>query len=158
MKRIVIDGKEYTIEYSIEATLYDECTEKMMDLMLNAGIAQAEASQDNIEAKERVTVMANAFKNNIKDIPQRTLTLFYAGLLEHHKEEIRSKEDAKTLLVTYIKENNGKSLYDILNDLIAEMGKDHFFEMIGVDKVTEELNNAMKPKKPQDHKKKGGDN
>ena len=160
MKRITIDGKEYTIEYSIEATLYDECTEKIMDLMLNAGIAQAEVTQENIEAKERIMVMANAFKNNVKDIPQRTLTLFYAGLLEHHNGEIKSKDDAKILLVKYIKENDGISLYDILNDLIAEMGKDHFFEMIGVDKVTDELNNATKKeaKKPQDHKRKSGNN
>jgi len=166
MKRITIDKKEYTIEYSIEATLYNECTEKVMDLMVSAGVAEAEVSNDNIGVKEKVQVMADAFKKNISDVPQKALTLFYAGLLEHHGEfgdkTVLSIHEAKRLLVAYMRENEGLTLYDIMNDMIEEMGKDHFFEKIGVDKMVKNANIAAEKeiKKPQDHKRKSkvGDN
>lgn len=166
MKRITIDRKEYTIEFSIEATLYNECTEKVMDLMVSAGVTEAEVSNENLGTKEKVQVMADAFKKNISDVPQKALTLFYAGLLEHHGEfgdgTVLSIHEAKRLLVAYMRENEGLTLYDIMNEMIEEMGKDHFFEKIGVDKMVKNANMAVDKeiKKPQDHKRKSkvGDN
>lgn len=160
MKRITIDNKEYTIEFSIEATLYNECTEKIMDLMVSAGIAEAETRNDELSDKQRVSVLADAFKKNVSDIPNRALTLFYAGLLEHHGEfgdkSVLSINEAKRLLVCYMKQTEGLSLYDVVNEMIEEMSKDHFFEKIGVDKVVKNANETVKKeiKKPQDHKKK----
>ena len=166
MKRITIDKKEYTIEYSIEATLYNECIEKVMDLMVSAGVTEAEISNEETSAKEKVGVIANTFTKNVADIPQKALTLFYAGLLEHHGEfgdkTVRSIYEAKGLMIAYMKENEGLTLYDIMNDMIDEMGKDHFFEKIGVDKMVRNANEKAEKelKKPEDHKKKSkvGDN
>lgn len=160
MRRITIDGKEYTFEFSIEATLYSECTEKVMDLMVSAGIAQAETESDELSVKDKVMVMADAFKRNVSDVPQKALTLFYAGLLEHHGKSgdrtVLSIDDAKRLVSAYMRENEEITLYDIMNDMIEEMAKDNFFKKIGMEKMVNQMNeNAEKQmKQPQDHKKK----
>ena len=158
MRRFTIDHKEYTVEFSIEATLYNECTEKVMDMMLTAGVAQAEVESDALDAKEKTMTVAEVFNKSISDIPQRAVTLFYAGLLEHHGTEsgdgtVKSKDDAKNLLKMYLKEHSDVTLYDIMSIMIDEMGKDHFFEKIGVDKVVQTMNKSI-PKTPQDHKRK----
>ena len=158
MRRFTIDQKEYTVEFSIEATLYNECTEKVMDMMMTAGMAQAEVESDELEPKEKVASVAETFKKSISDIPQRAITLFYAGLLEHHGTEsgdgsVKSIGDAKKLLVSYMKAHDDVTLYDIMSMMIEEMGKDHFFEKIGVDKVVQNVNKSIP--KPQDHKRKG---
>ena len=155
---MTIENKEYTIEFSIEATLYSECTEKVMDTMLSAGVAQAEVESDDLDAKEKTMTIADAFIKTVSDIPQKAITLFYAGLLEHHGTEcgdgtVKSKNDAKRLVAAYMRENEGTTLYDIMSMMIEEMGKDHFFEKIGVDKVVQQANKNI-PKTPQDHKKK----
>lgn len=161
MKRITIGGVEYTIEFSIEATLYNEVTESVMDMFLSGNIIQAvaENADDVVEKTEKA--MKQTFKE-MADIPNKALTMFYAGLLEHHGSEgdntVRSKQDAKRLLVTYLKENKSEkeeeslTLYDVMTEMLTEMGNDSFFDMIGLAKV---MNNAEKEaKKPQDHKRK----
>lgn len=161
MKRITIGGVEYTIEFSIEATLYNEVTESVMDMFLSGNIIQsvAENAEDAVEKTEKA--MKQTFKE-MADIPNKALTMFYAGLLEHHGSEgdntVRSKQDAKRLLVTYLKENKSENeeesltLYDVMTEMLTEMGNDSFFDMIGLAKV---MNNAEKEaKKPQDHKRK----
>lgn len=166
MKRITIDGKEYTIEFSIEATLYSECTESVMNMIMSAGVTQAEVEQEGISDKEKVNVIAQNIVKNSSDIPQRALTLFYAGLLEHHGTDsgdgsVKSKKDAKRLLVAYLREHKeendgkGKNLYDVMGEMMEQMAEDSFFEQIGIDKMMNSLNNETKkmPKTPQDHKK-----
>lgn len=144
MKRITIDKKEYIVEFSIEATLYNECTEKIMDMITNVGVAQATMESDDISNEDKTDTAIRTVISNTADIPQRALILFYAGLLEHHGTDngdgsVRSKNDAKRLLTAYLRENEGKSLYDVMNEMTEEIINDHFFEMIGVDKV---MNNA----------------
>jgi len=166
MRRITIDGKEYTFEFSIEATLYNECTEKVMDLMVSAGIAQAETESDELSTKDKVMVMADAFKRNVSDVPQKALTLFYAGLMKHHgtygDNSVKSFRDAMLIANTYMQEHpdendgKGKNLYDIMNEMLEIMMEDNFFEKIGLEKMIDQMNtNAEKQvKQPQDHKKK----
>ena len=155
MKRITIDNVEYTIEFSIEATLYNEVTESVMDMFLSGNIIQAVAEEGTGAIDKTEKALKQTFKE-MADIPNKALTMFYAGLLEHHNDEIRSKNDAKKLLVTYLKEHKDDeeplTLYDVMTDMLSEMGNDSFFDMIGLAKV---MNNAEKEaKKPQDHKRK----
>lgn len=155
MKRITINNKEYTIEYSIEATLHNEAVETVMDMMLESNIVQTELENSNASETEKIEMLADAFKKNISNMPQKALTLFYTGLLEHHGASgdgsILCEADAKKLLSLYIKENDDVTLYDVLNDMINQMAEDHFFDMIGVEKM---VNNATPKKTPQDHKRK----
>lgn len=141
MRNIEINGRDYIIEYSIEASLYKECTEKITNLM--TGLAVADNKSD---IKELIS--------NIADIPQATLHMFHAGLLEHHELEL---VESKKLLAQYLKENKGSengNFYSLMGVLIEEMGNDGFFEMIGLDKMFQTTPKKKTPKAPQDHKKK----
>lgn len=137
MKKITINKKEYKFEFSIEASLYDECTKSVMDMFVKAGMAQGAAENNDVEgAKENLL-------ETIANLPQKTLTLFYAGLLEHHGSDegdgsITSMSDAKKLLATYLKEKN-KSFRDVLEEMMELMVKDSFFELIGLNQITESL-------------------
>lgn len=139
-----IGGKDYTIEYSIEASLCNECTEKVTGLMV--GLAEAQSEED-----------IKGVVKSIADVPRTTLTMFYAGLIENHSDEVQSMEEAKELVKTYLKEHKEDgtgNFYALMELLIEQMGNDDFFNLIGMDKMfqTEE---EVKPKKvPQDHKKK----
>lgn len=143
MKELKIGNKVYKVEYTIEASLCNECTEKVTNLMAGFAISETE------DAKKQ-------FISTIADIPQTTLSMFYAGLLEHHGEEadrtVCNKEDAKKLLKQYLSENKS-SFYDLMEILIEEMENDGFFDLIGLTRIVKEVQ-TKEPKKPQDHKKK----
>ena len=146
MKKIKIGNKEYKFEFTIEASLYGECTEALTGFLSNIGKAQGTA-----DLKELL--------KSISDIPQTALTLFYAGLLEHHGEDgdgtVCTKKDAKRLIKQYFednKENEDADFYSILALMIGVMEEDGFFKRTGLEKMlTSGTEKAMK--KPQDHKK-----
>jgi len=151
-KTIEIGGEDYRIKYGIEASFYGECTEKVINLMSAAG-----NQNDTLEViKARIKEMSN--------IPQLVLSMFYAGLLEHHGLEegdgkVPSKKEAKRLLVQYIKEHENDSqgnFYGVLEMLLEQMGEDGFFKLIGLEQMMQgtEADTETPKKVPQDHKKK----
>lgn len=149
MRILEIGKKEYKIEFTIEASLYNECTEKVSDLMMN--IAQAGEKED---IKKIISAMS--------DIPQTTLTMFYAGLLEHHGEDgdgsVITKKDAKKLIKQYFEEHQDDgtgNFYGVMEILVEQMGEDGFFKQIGLEQMLQQTEEKSKPmKQPQDHKKK----
>lgn len=151
MRRLTIGGKEYTFKFSIEASLYSECTESVMNMFLSYGEAQGEmasavdvASEDVARAKSGVVEAFRKTFANMANIPQTALTLFYAGLLEEHSDAIRSKNDAKKLLGQYISELDEKdrNFYYVTNLMIEIMGEDHFFDLTGLTKILNAVGNA----------------
>lgn len=143
MKRITIGGKEYTIKFSVAASLYSECTKTILDGFVNAG--KVEASKDlNFALDELLSTMSN--------LPQKTLTLFYSGLLEYHGRRgdrtVMSMDDAEDLITEYLAEsweNEGhKSFSDVFSELMETMVEDNFFDLIGLNKMITE---ATEPKK-----------
>ena len=132
MKNITIEGKDYKFEYSIEASLYEDCAGCLMDVFIRDGITEGSLQSGNMNNA------VESIKKNLSSIPSRTLTLFHAGLMENHG---LSKADAKELLKKYLKES-GKSYIEVQNELIAIVEEDNFFELIGLDKVfkTQESN------------------
>ncbi len=141
MKRITIDGKEYTFEFTIEASLYDECTVSAMEVFVKMGAVRGD---DDMEGAIHRIVETMA------GTPKRALTLFYAGLLEHHGAagdgSIKSINDAKALLIKYLKEY-GKSFDDVSSEMMETMGEDNFFELIGLNKMLNRLNMATEEEK-----------
>lgn len=146
MKVIKIGNKEYKFEFTIEASLYGECTEALTAFLTDVGTAGGN--------------LKDVLKS-ISDIPQTALTLFYAGLLEHHGEDgdgtVCSKKDAKRLIKQYFedkKDTDEADFYSIMALMIEVMEEDGFFKRTGLERVLEA---GMKkaPKKPQDHKRKG---
>lgn len=147
MKIIEIGGKEYTIEYTIEASLYSECTEKITNLLANIGQAQ---SKEDIKG----------IISSMSDIPQTTLTMLYAGLLEKHGAEvgdgtITCKADSKKLIRKYFEEHSSEeegNFFDMMEMLIDAMVDDDFFNRIGLNRMISK--GKKQTKQPQDHKKK----
>lgn len=139
-----IGGKTYTIEYTIEASLCNECTEVVSGLMTEVAIANAEK-----DVRRLIYGMAN--------IPQITLTMFYAGLLEKHGIDgdgtVKCKDDAKALVKKYFAENPESNFHELMRILMEQMGKDGFFKQIGLEQIAES-STTKKPKTPQDHLKK----
>ena len=140
MKTITINGNDYKIEYSIEASLYEDCAGCLMDFFINSGMAEGAAGAGD------ATTAVNGLKATLISIPQRTLTLFYAGLMENHE---MSKAEAKELLKQYISES-GKSYLDIQNELVAIVEEDNFFDLIGLNKLFPNQESNTKPKKKKE--------
>ena len=144
MKVIKIGNKEYKFEFTIEASLYGECTEALTAFLINVGTAGGNLKE---------------VLKSISDIPQTALTLFYAGLLEHHGEDgdgtVTTKKDAKRLIEQYFedkKDTDEADFYSIMALMISVMEEDGFFKRTGLEKIlTAGMEKA--PKKPQDHKK-----
>lgn len=147
MKRITIDGKEYVFEFSIEASMYSECTENVMELFRTIGEAQSQE-----DARELI--------KGISNISTVAITMFYAGLMEHHGIEgdrtVLSLSDAKKLVKKYLSEHaeDGKgNLYSVMEEMMEVMADDGFFEVIGLAKMMRG-EEEKQPKTPQDRKKK----
>ena len=149
MKVINIAGKDYTFEFTIEASLYDECTEKTIGLMHRTAVA-AEAND------------MEAYLNSFANIPKATLSMFYAGLLEHHgvsgDNTVPDISVAKKLLATYMKEHKEDGIgdfYSVMETMLEIMSSDGFFNLLGLDKMLgTETQTEKQPKTPQVHKKK----
>lgn len=152
-KVIKIEGKEYKLEYTIEASLYEDCAQSVSDIM--ADIFQNSADRD-----------IKGLMGTITRVPQKAVTVFYAGLLEYHGPEgdgtVTTFEEGKRLCKNYLKEE-GCNWYDILTMCLDQMGEDGFFKLVGLDTMfkavmdqeeqTDQTDQTAK-KAPQDHKKK----
>lgn len=142
MKTLNIGGKDYTLEYTIGASLYDDCVVSVMNLLTSSVYAERGIADQRKALQEQLSVVGG--------IPKVTLTVFYAGLLEHHgtgeyagddsDETVESLKDAKRIIGSYLQENkdtgNGTWI-DVLNLCTECMGDDGFLTMIGVDKMIE---------------------
>lgn len=147
-KIINIGNKDYTFEFTIEASLYNECTEKVSNLMFMLSEA---GNEEDIKSLVK----------GLSDVPITALTMFYAGLLEHHgvvgdiDNSITSMNDAKVLAKKYMlehKEDGKGNFYDLMNEMTEIMENDGFFSQIGLEQM---MNMSQtETKKPQDHKKK----
>ena len=137
-KMITANGHDYKIEFSIEASLYKDCA----DSVLNT-ISAAEGG----DVKNQI--------NAVSCMPLTVLNMFHAGLLEHHGIDgdgaVTSVLDSKKILKSYMKENNF-DFDTVANMLFDQMVEDGFFRLIGMDFETEAK--PMEVKKPQDHKRK----
>ena len=153
MKVITIGGIDYTFEFSIEASLYSEVTEKVTSLMVGAGLSQTEEEDSKEQVKEMLATMS--------DIPTVAMTMFYAGLIEHHGSlgdgRVKSIKDAKALVKTYLaehKDDDKGNFYAIMQEMMECMADDDFFKLIGLDKMFQPTDEKKVAKIPQDHKKK----
>lgn len=151
-KLLTIGGQEYKLEYTIEASLHEECIEKLMDFFTKTiGLSAAQdiderhMSDDEIE-KMRSQVIKNGI-SGISNMPSVAVSVFYAGLLEHHgtgrnaDKTVRSKEDAKDIIKEYFQdhaEDGTDNFYDLLMLCFEQMGEDGFFKRTGLEKLMEQ--------------------
>lgn len=140
-KVLQIGGKDYKLEYSIEASLYADCTASLTGLMTEIQIAG-----DSKDIKRIVSELSN--------IPQTTLTIFYAGLMEHHgvhpdgDGSVPDIQTAKHLIARYLKEHSEDdtgNFFGIMQMCIEQMGEDGFFKLTGLEGMMNQFNQTAKP-------------
>lgn len=140
-KLIKIGGHDYKMEYSIEASLYADCTSSLTGLMTEIQIAG-----ENKDIKKVISEISN--------IPQTALTIFYAGLMEHHglhpdgDGTVPDIQTAKRLIAQYLKEHSEDetgNFFGIMQICIEQMGEDGFFKLTGLEGMMSQLSQATKP-------------
>lgn len=147
MKKITINGKEYTFKFSVEASLYDDCTKSILDGFVTSGKLDESARERNVDGA--IDEIISTFAN----VPQKAITMFYAGLMENHSDEIKSIKDAKALVGQYITENkdeNGEfkiTFYDVLTEMMEIMADDNFFGLIGLNKMMDQATPEKRTRK-----------
>lgn len=148
-KALTIGGKEYHLEYSIEASLYSDCVSSIAGMLTDAAIAEKEQ-----DVKMLLSGMSN--------IPQTALTIFYAGLMEAHgihpngDGQVPDIQTAKGLIAEFMrehKEDEYGNFYGVMHMCIEQMGEDGFFDLVGLNSMTEGMTKKKPRKTPQDHKK-----
>lgn len=147
MLKLTIGGKEYTFEFSIEASMYEECTESVTELFLK--IAEAENEQD---VKRMI--------NSVSSIPNVAMTMTYAGLLENHGPlgdgSVKCMADAKEIVKQYMhehKEDGEGDFFSLMNKMVGCMEDDGFFELTGLKKLMTEAETETKTPKRKATKK-----
>lgn len=148
MKVVNISGKDYTFEFTIEASLYDECTERTIGLMHQSAMA-AESGDEH------------GFFSSLANMPKVALSMFYAGLLEHHgingDNSVPDIGTAKKILKAYMvehKDDGTGDFYSVMEEMLSVMSDDGFFSLIGLEKMIGIQQTEKTAKVPQDHKKK----
>lgn len=132
-KTITINSKEYHLEYTVEAALYGDATQKLMNFLIQTTVG-VNTDDPTAVIRENLRTMA--------DVPQTALTLFYAGLLEHHGPfgdgTIKTIADAKRLVRDYFEEHaedGTDNFMDLLTICLDQMGNDGFFKRVGLEKM-----------------------
>lgn len=142
---LTIGGKKYRFTYTVDASLCEECVEKTTSLMMQVGMAQ-----DEQDLKKMLSGISN--------IPVTALSMFYAGLLEHHgtgrdgDKSIRSKDDAVDLIKQYFAENpedENANFYGLLTMILEQMGEDGFFKVIGLETIFKQAEAIPQPNRAQ---------
>lgn len=147
MKILNVNGKDYTLEFSFEAAMHEECIEKIITLL--DGVTTAQAKND---VKGYVSCIAKS--------PKTVIDMVYAGLLEHHSDEIKNAKDASNLIKAYFaehKEDGSGNFMNLMSVVIEAMEDDGFFSLIGLDEIFNPTQTESHPKTtkiPQDHKRK----
>lgn len=140
-KVLTIGGRDYKFEYSIEASLYDDCLVGIFDFFEKTSyFTQSEEAVSSLSKEDKLELKQNGIRG-VANIPLLALTTFYAGLIEHHgasgDRTVMSKNDAKEIIREYFKEHSGDgtdTFFDILNICIEQMTEDDFFTRIGMAK------------------------
>ena len=147
-KILHINGEDYKFEFSVEASLYSDCVQKITNIMVDINSGQESSDMKRILA-------------GFSDVPSTAVTCFFAGLLEHHgmhedgDSRVPNLRMAKKLAISMIRDENSgiDNWYDIFTLCTEQMGEDGFFELIGLGEMLGERKKRPIPI-PQDHKKK----
>lgn len=155
MKTLLINGNEYKLEFTFEASEHKDTVQKMFKVLSGAYLMRKGVVIDETDEEKAREAMINAMIDGsaemVSDVPHIVKSAFYAGLLEHNP---KSEEEAYSLMKEYMKENK-ISYRKLFEDIKECMEDDGFFDLSGLTEMLQEMNGAPKKAKktPQDHKK-----
>lgn len=151
MKKLTINGKEYTLEYSFDAAEDRDCVQAMFKILSGAYVARRAVGVDENDSIGAGSAIIDGMSDQVTEIPHVVNVAFSVGLLENH-EDI-TKEESKNLLRTYMKET--KTSYMGMFELIRDcMEEDGFFDLSGLTEMIQVMNNAATEKTEKITKKK----
>ena len=159
MKTLLINGNEYKLEFTFEASEHKDTVQKMFKVLSGAYLMRKGVVIDETDEEKAREAMINAMIDGsaemVADVPHIVKSAFYAGLLEHNP---KSEEEAYSLMKEYMKENK-ISYRKLFEDIKECMEDDGFFDLSGLTDMIQKMNpetSKKNPKKPQDHKKPNG--
>ena len=152
-KVITIGGKDYRLEYNVEASLYKDGVDRLINFLSGAFGASGEAELTkgmSQEDKTKVRVeLINNLRSEVINLPDTALTLFYAGLLEYHGLDgdgtVVHKSDAKKLVKQLFAEQPEDGICDfaaLLKVCMDQMGEDGFFKRTGLETIIAQSGDA----------------
>lgn len=151
MKKITINGKEYTLEYSFDAAEDRDCVQAMFKILSGAYVARRAVGVNENDIIGAGSAIIDGMSDQATEIPHIVNVTFSAGLLENH--EGITKEESKKLLRTYMKETKTSymGMYELIRDCMEEDG---FFDLSGLTEMIQAMNNAAMEKTEKITKKK----
>ena len=152
-KVLSIGGRDYKLEYNVEAALYKDGVDRLIDFLSGTfGIQGEDEITKGLTEEEKGQVRTQLLGNlkyEVTNLPNTALTLFYAGLLEYHGEDgdktVLSKKDAKALVTKLFEEQPEGGVTDfaeLLAMCIEQMGEDGFFKKTGLEKLIAQSEDA----------------
>lgn len=147
-KILTIGGKDYKLVYSVEASLYQDCIDTLIGYLGNVGgIIDEKKLTDGLEKTAKIEVrraLVSGLRDQILNLPNTALTLFYAGLMEHHGEDgdgtIPDKRAARRLVLKLFEEqksveNGIKDFAALLAVCMDQIAEDGFFKLTGLETI-----------------------
>lgn len=145
MLKVTIGGTEYTLKYSMRATLENDCIRQVTKVLV-----ETDTSED-----------AEGISNLVADIVPTVRDTWYAGLIEAHGThkygdgKVPDKNTADELLFELIDENadNEDSEYSdyfgVMQALVQCMNDDGFFKRIGLERMFRDPQTETTQPKPK---------
>lgn len=121
MKTILIDGKEYKLEYSFEASRQTDFVSKVFKIL--SGIAVGNSG------------IADGISNMVGMLPDLCAIGFHAGLLEHNPTDAKT---AFSLMKVYMKDHK-MNFFSLWEELKALMEEDDFLSLTGILEMLEQM-------------------
>lgn len=143
MKKLEINGKEYTLEYSFESAEDRDCVQAIFKMLSGAYVAQRAVGLKEDDEVGAGNAIIDGMTEMVSDIPHVVNIAFKSGLLEKH--EGIDKDEAKKLLRAYMKET--KTSYNGMYELIKDcMEDDGFFDLSGLTEMLQSMNGVASQK------------
>ena len=141
MKSIIINDKEYKLEFSFEAAEHKGLIQNMFNILTGAYL---------VKGDNAVSSIINGASEMVADIPHICNIAFYAGLLENNP---MPADEAKTVMKEYMKSNK-LSFKGLFDELKACMEDDGFFVLSGLADMIQTMNESIESSEaPQKNKK-----
>lgn len=146
-KVLTIGGKDYKLEYTVEAALYKDGIDRLIEFAGTQAIPEVgKQITDGMNNEDKGKVMVQLFNNlksEVTGLPNTALILFYSGLLEYHGPDgdgsVCSIGDAKKLVKQLFSEQSEDGITDfaaLLSVCLNQMSEDDFFKKTGLERIT----------------------
>lgn len=160
-KTLTIGGKDYHLEYTLEASLCSDCIDRLIEFL--GGVSgsayladDALAELDPDSRKKVIKESVQGIKNEISKLPKTAILMLYAGLQEYHGMDgdgtVSSMHDAKKIAKQYIQEHSEDgtgNFYDLFTICLNQMAEDDFFVRTGLNKIMSQAMNTEESSEPK---------